>query len=176
MHNKEYTGLHKQTPQQNLFKRASLQISHSPYQTALQKSGYSGKLTFNEQQKQNGEHKKRQRSRNITWFNPPFSENVSTNLGRKFFNLLDRCFPPGHKLHKLLNRNTVKLSYCCMPNVKQIITAHNRSILRKAEPRKPDEKTCNCKVKLDCPLQGKNCLATHQYNLPSICNPPWQFT
>ena len=105
------------------------------------------------------DNKKRQRSRNISWFNPPFSENVSTNLGRKFFNLLDRCFPPKHKLHKLLNRNTVKLSYCCMPSVKQIITAHNRSILHKAEPRKPDEKTCNCKVKPDYPLQG-NCLAT----------------
>ncbi len=78
-------------------------------------------------------NKRKKRSRNITWFNPPYSSNITTNIGKQFFKLLDKCFPPGHQLHKLLNRNTVKLSYSCMPNMKQIISAHNKSIIKKAK-------------------------------------------
>ncbi|GFR95440.1 hypothetical protein ElyMa_000944200 [Elysia marginata] len=51
------------------------------------------------------------RKRRITWFNPPYSKNVSSNIGKKSFNLLNSCFPPNHKLHKVINKNTVKLSY-----------------------------------------------------------------
>ena len=31
----------------------------------------------------------RKRNRNIIWFNPPFSKNVATKIGRYFLNLLD---------------------------------------------------------------------------------------
>ena len=105
-----------------------------PYQEALQKSGYNYKLKHEPQNKQ-GSNSNRKRTRNVTWFNPSYSENVATNIGRKFFHLLDRSFPPGHKLHRLLNRNTVKLSYSCMPNIKSIITMHNKSTLAKCEPK-----------------------------------------
>ncbi|GFR76768.1 hypothetical protein ElyMa_000491000 [Elysia marginata] len=57
------------------------------------------------------------RKRRITWFNPPCSKNVSSNIGKKFFDLLNSCFPPNHKLHKIINKNTVKLSYSCTPNI-----------------------------------------------------------
>ena len=87
-----------------------------PYQKALQKSGYNYKLKYEPQNKQR--NNKQRSTRNVTWFNPTYSENVATNIGRKFFHLIDRSFPPGHKLHKLLNRNTEKLSYSCMPNLR----------------------------------------------------------
>ena len=89
--------------------------------------------------------RRRQRKRNITWFNPPFSDNVSTNIGRKILNLLDKHFPPDHKLHPICNRSCVKVSYSCMPNMSAIIKQHNSNV---ASPRKTDEtklaENCNC--------------------------------
>ena len=44
-----------------------------------------------------------------------------------------------------------------MPNVKQIIDGHNKAILKKSTlpPQDQSEKTCNCRKKDSCPLQGK---------------------
>lgn len=130
-----------------------------PYQEALQKSGYEYQLKY-APHKQLANDSKRKRSRNITWFNPPYSDRVSSNIGKQFFNLLDTCFPQGHQLHKLLNRNTVKLSYGCMPNIQRIITTHNKSALSKLEPKLVDNQdNCNCRSNRKCPLDGK-CLTT----------------
>ena len=68
---------------------------------------------------------------------------------------LDKEFPKGHALHKIFNRNTVKISYSCMPNLKQKIDGHNKSTLRKTNAVPP--KTCNCRQPAHCPLDG-NCL------------------
>ena len=43
--------------------------------------------------------------------------------------LIDKHFPLQHKLHKLFNWNSVKISYSCLPNIKSIINARNRKIL-----------------------------------------------
>ena len=48
----------------------------------------------------------RSRKRNIIWFNPPYSLNVRTNVAKIFLNLIYKCFPKGHKLHKLLTGTT----------------------------------------------------------------------
>ena len=102
-----------------------------PYQEALQKSGYSYTLKFTPpQQSPKSTTHKRKRQRNIIWFNPPFSKNVQTNIGREFRNLIQRCFPPNHKLRKLFNKNNLKLSYSCSPNIKQIIDGHNKTIIK----------------------------------------------
>ena len=37
----------------------------------------------------------------------------------------------GTTLHQIFNRNTVKISYSCMPNLKQKIDGYNKSTLRK---------------------------------------------
>ena len=69
-------------------------------------------------------------------------------------------FPTGHKLHKIFNKNTVKVSYCCMKNINSVIKAHNDSVIRshqQTESTTP-ERTCNCRVPAECPLLG-NCLA-----------------
>ena len=80
-----------------------------------------------------------------------------TNVGKKFFNALDSSFPPGHPLHKLLNRNTVKLSYRTMPNMGQNIARHNTKILSENEPKKTTT-GCNCQKSKTCPMPGK-CLS-----------------
>ena len=127
-----------------------------PYQKALEESGYDFKLTFNPEQTT---RKKKSRKRNTTWYNPPWDSNVKTNLGKKFLGIIDKCFPPNHPLHKIFNRHTLKLSYSCMPNMKTIISTHNKKILSQDTatpgPTQQQERTCNCRKKPECPLEGK---------------------
>ena len=129
-----------------------------PYQEALQKSGYNFKLQYNPQPSK----PKRSRSRNIIWFNPPYNSTVSTNIGYKFLQAVDDCFTPDHPLRKIFNRNTLKLSYSCMPNVKSIISSHNKSVLKDQSVTSASQvdKDCNCRKKDTCPLSGK-CLTTN---------------
>ena len=77
------------------------------YEAALKRSGYPEELSY---QEPTLERKKRCRKRKIIWYNPPFSSNVSTNIGRKFFTLLEKHFPKNNPLHKLFNKNTIKIS------------------------------------------------------------------
>ena len=66
------------------------------YQNALGHSNFSHKLEYMPQET----HKQRRnRQRNIIWFNPSFSKNVKTNIARSFLNLVDTHFPVGHKLY-----------------------------------------------------------------------------
>ena len=67
-------------------------------------------------------------------------------------------------LRKIFNRNTIKISYSCMNNTKQIIDNHNKRILtastqidNTAAATIDNNKTCNCRQKNTCPLDG-NCL------------------
>ena len=89
--------------------------------------------------------------------------NVSTNVGRRFLTLGDKHFPKDHKLRKISNRNTIKISYSCMNNTKQIIDNHNKCILNqpvhtdKTANNATGNKTGNCRQKNTCPLNG-NCL------------------
>ena len=80
------------------------------YAQALQKKGYNVKLSF-QQQPALGRERKRNRKRNIIWFNPPHNEQVKTNIGKSFFHLLKKYFPPEHRFHKICNKNVIKLSY-----------------------------------------------------------------
>ena len=80
------------------------------YETALNESGYKTTMTYTKTTNVNN----RNRARNIIWFNPPYSQNVKTNIGKTFLKLVKKHFPRGHKLYKIFNRNTLKLSYSCM--------------------------------------------------------------
>ena len=122
------------------------------YKNALESSGYTEQIAY-KQSTTTTTKKKKARKRQVVWYNPPYSMNVSTELGRKFFALLDKHFPKDHRLHKLINRSTVKLSYSCMPNVGRILKGHNRSVL----DTETDENVrhCSCRNKETCPLQGQ---------------------
>ena len=81
--------------------------------------------------------------------NPPFGKNVSKD----------------HSLLEIFNRNTIKISYSCMNNTKQVIDNHNKRILHSSHSSYTKDnkdgtrtnKTCNCRQKNNCPLNG-NCL------------------
>ena len=109
------------------------------YQNALGHSNFSHKLEYMPHITQ---QPRRNRQRNIIGFNPPFSKNVKTNIARSFLKLVDTHFPKGNKLHKIFNRNTVKVSYSCMSNVKSIITSHNTRIIRNSQPQDISAEIC----------------------------------
>ena len=110
------------------------------------------KTNLQYQQPKENNQNKRKRKRNIIWFNPPYSKSVKTNIGRIFIKLISKHFPPNHKFVKIFNKNTIKLSYSCMPNIRSKINSHNKKIL---QPKPPEpHKLCNCLVKEDCPLNG----------------------
>ena len=127
------------------------------YEDALKKSGYDENLQYASKPNLNNTHQSI-RKRKIIWFNPPFNSAGSTNVSKEFLKLLDKHFPLHHKLHKICNRNNVKLSYSCMQNMQAIINRHNKTLLaKKGNLNTTSSKTCNCRVKADCPLRG-NCL------------------
>ena len=120
------------------------------YKEALKKSGFHEKL---EHRKGSNEKKKRWKQKIInSWFNPPYSNNVKSSVGKQFLRLVRRHFPKGHKLNKIFNKNTLKVSYSCMRSMSSILTSHNKKIL--AENGKQYE--CNCRNKDECPLENKS--------------------
>ena len=138
--------------------RTEFNKSKPMYEEALKRSGFEGKLEYNPNPRPAvSAKKKRRRRRNIIWFNPPYDINCSTDVGRIFLSLIDKHFPEHHRYHSLFNRNTVKMSYCCMGNVGSIISSHNAKLL---QPEKPpvSQSGCNCRNKSDCPMEG-NCQA-----------------
>jgi hypothetical protein len=99
---------------------------------------------------------KRKRKRKVTYYHPPYCTSVKTNLGKAFLRILDKCFPKDHELRGLLNRSTVKVSYCCLPNMKTIISRHNKGVLRKSiEASQIEQRTCDCSRNRTCPLNGR---------------------
>ena len=76
------------------------------------------------------------------------------------------------KERKIFNRNTIKLSYSCMPNIKQIIDGHNKAILKITEtvqPQKNEGNTCSCRNKEDCLLNGE-CLVSEVVYQATVTN------
>ena len=99
----------------------------------------------------------RNHQRNITWFNPPYSKNVKTNVGKHFLSLINHHFPKSNPLHKIFNRNTLKLSYSCMSNIKTIISNHNKGeISKSSKPPEEAKINCKCRNKNSCHMYG-NC-------------------
>ena len=131
------------------------------YQQALNKSGYRYTLKYDKQSRERAPETKN-RARNVTWYNPPFSKHVATNVGKKFLSIVRGTFTNGHPLKQIFNKNTllVKLSYSCMPNLQAKISSHNKAILRKTHENKDEHQPCNCRDKSACPLNGE-CLTTN---------------
>ena len=80
-----------------------------------------------------------------------FNNYVVNNIGKEFLKLIDENFPPQHKLHKILDSNNIKISHCCIPNMKAIITGQNKKLLKKESFQQ--SKPCNSKNKDICPLK-----------------------
>ena len=135
------------------------------YEKALSEAGYDVKLKYNP----NKNTKQKNRKRNIVWFNPPYSKNVVTKVGHYFLKSLDKHFPRQHKLHKIFNKNAVKVSCSCTKNIKSIINSHNKRVLHQNRPC-PNEEKCNCIKKELCPLNGNYQAENIVYEATITCN------
>ena len=120
------------------------------YEDALKKSGYTTNLKY-----EPTTQKRNNRKRKTIWFNPPYSENVKTNIGKEFLRILQRNFHPSHKFRKLFNKSNVKVSYSCLPNMENIIKKHNARVIN--SEKRTEGRSCNCTNKSNCPLDGECC-------------------
>ena len=118
------------------------------YETALKNSGYQATLKF----EKTSQNTRRNRNRKVIWFNPPFSLNVNTNIGKEFFKLIRKHFPRNHSFGKIFNLNTIKISYSSMKNMKNLIKEHNATVLRNEEHS--EKRSCSCRVEDNCLLDG----------------------
>ena len=67
-------------------------------------------------------------------------------------NLISKHFPLNNKFVKVFNKNTRKLSYSFMPNIRSKINSHNKKILQ-PKPKEP-QKLYNYLVKEDFLMNG----------------------
>ena len=144
----------KQIPAAISHRLSALSSNKETYDKALRSSGFNESLQYCK--KNTAAPTKRNRKRKIIWFNPPYSKNVQTNVAKTFLNLIKKHFPPNHNLHPVFNKNNVKVSYSCMPNMGSIIKNHNKKILSN---NSTSQNRCNCRKKGQCPLDN-NCLIT----------------
>ena len=97
------------------------------YEVALKKVEYQASLEYIEPKVDHIENNtnKLQRKRKIIWFNQACDKSVTADVGRRFLNLVEKHFPKEHNLHKIFNRNTLKVCYSCSQKMTQIINSHN---------------------------------------------------
>ena len=132
--------------------KASFADAKPLYNNALKASGFSEEAEYLEERKSTVRRKQRNRPRKITWFNPPFSQNVATNVGRKVRTLIQEL-----ETEQNIQREHSQDIYSCMPNMDAVIRQHNSAVMRGArtvQENPPSEKPCNCRDKDWCPLNG----------------------
>ena len=76
--------------------------------------------------------------------------NVKTNVAKTFFKLLPKHFPLSHPMYTIFNKNKVKISYSCFPNIGSI-SSPNKKILYSDNT----EYGCNYNDKNKCPLDNQ---------------------
>ena len=141
------------------------EMSNGEHEKALRESGYKN-ITLIYKDKMDIKQKPN-RSCDITWFSPPFNKNVSTNVVKRFLNLIDQHFPKSTKPHAIFNRNTVKVSYSFKQNISSMIKSHNKKIINK---NVKELESCNCRVISECPLNGQ-CQVTDKIYKCTILSP-----
>ena len=120
------------------------------YERALRSSDFNKNLKFESIQEKSSPHRKRK----VVWFNPRYNAEVKTNIGKIFLKLVRKHFHKRHCCKKMFNTNTIKLSYSCTPNDKNLIKQHNISIMKAVT--NANKKDCYRRNKDNCPLDGKS--------------------
>ena len=87
--------------------------------------------------------------RKVTWSNPSFNINVATHVAKMFLTFIGEHFPKDKRVSKIFNRNTIKVSYSCLPNVEQTISNNNNRLLQlhRRKESTQDSKLCNYRQK-----------------------------
>ena len=77
--------------------------------------------------------------------------NVKMNKGKKIFKLLQKHFLPTHPMYTIFNKNKIKVSYSCFPNMGPVISLHNKHILNSNNT----EYGCNCNNRDEFSLENE---------------------
>lgn len=84
----------------------------------------------------------------IIWFKHPFCNNLKTNEGKTFLQLLQHHFPKHHPMRKTFNYKKVKISHCFVKSMGSVILSLNEQVLNLSN--KYFE--CNCReIKMNVP-------------------------
>ena len=81
--------------------------------------------------------------------------NVKTNIGKTFFKLLKKHFPPTHPMYTIFNKTKIKISCSCFPNMGSIISSDNKHILNSNNTEYGFNRH-------ECPLENE-CLGPRMY-------------
>ena len=109
------------------------------YRTMIKRSGYNHKLT-----NQNKLISVVKIGKGTLYGSIHLSITTSQPItGRQFLNLVKKHFPRNHKVNKIFNKNKVKVSYSCMPNMKSLINMHNKKIMS-ANTYMTNNRSFNC--------------------------------
>ena len=80
--------------------------------------------------------------------------NVKTKVGMLTLKLIGKHFPKNSELSKIFNRNTIKISYCTMKNMKASIIGMNKKKIENESGNKANQK-CFHNDRNPCPVDGK---------------------
>ena len=116
----------------------------SVHESVLKDSGHFSSMSYNNSNTQNA---RRNRNRQFIWFNPPYSQNVETNIGKLFIKYVRKHFPKNNKYHKIFNLNSLRLSHCCITNIGNIIKQHNSKVMSKTNDNNNRKRNCRSKPK-----------------------------
>ena len=122
------------------------------YNQGLRNSGFTEEIKYEPNRPRNP----RRRRRKVIYFNPPWDDQIKTNLGACFLRLVDKHFRPGTDIHSIFNRQKVKVSYSNMPNIKRIISGHNNKIV--SPQSELTLQGCNCNGGVQSCMLGGHCL------------------
>ena len=136
--------------------QTSFETAAPLYEQTMKHSNFQPDLQYINGDLPNETSSQRKRRRSIIRFNPPFSK-----CGRSLLSFIDKHFPVSSNLHKILNRNTVKVSYSGMANTKYEISKHNAHILSAQKKSNSNGKSdYNCRRQNECLLSG-HCQTTN---------------
>ena len=98
---------------------------------AVKNSAYKAKLVYKTMDlTAHVRNRRNNRARKSLWFTLPYNTAVANKIGKEFFRLLKKNFPPSSNHYKIFNKNNVKLSYSCMPIKANLINKGNSKKFR----------------------------------------------
>ena len=121
------------------------------FKDALKSAGYEQEIKYIPEE--NDHRKKKRRRKRPIYFNPPWGLNIKTRVVQRFLNLVRRHFGKSSPLHSVFGPHILKASYSTMPNMKMLITSHNKKVLSQASgTENPGLTRCDCDP---CELDGQ---------------------
>ena len=73
------------------------------YKKSLQEIGHIATISYTQTEVKSNKN----RSRNIIWFNPPFSQNVKTNIGKILLKLIKKTVSQIMSVFTIFNQDTI---------------------------------------------------------------------